>query len=541
MIEVLCCSYTVIIRHPFEILPYDSVSFCIAVDIPNNEYTFVRNGVDTMQIWNNSNEVRTDSFVSTEGELFIGQEQDTLRGGFNPMQTLRGQLADLVLYSDTLHPADMTKWVNGEEIKTNHVVFDFSNFSVFEQSNVETFFVQRSTFKKSERTFLYLFPELYTFLQAKSHCQYMAGEIFLPRTEAENDLLFALTSVRMDACMPNMNLSFRSDIVWLGASGNYLTNTWSHYKYDEHIENGNNFMKNEFSPILKNRECITFMGCGNRRAHFKSKWVPTRCSFRRNVVCHFQSRPFLALRGLPLEISFDKVYYINDWDGNVKFHGLFTSVIERSSNDMKWTLYRYDEGISATLDINDVNHYPTGRQKWKIISDFNKNNTRYLDLLLTACNESSYSCRNGDCIPQPCRCNNIVECSDSSDEEDCSIVFDDPKYNWQLTPPLQTGQNATIVNVSVEIESVNKVSLNDFLLSIDFKVTSEWIDSRLMFKNLFEITEKNILYNITIWVPKFSMYGDQYSKSDVSVKSEHILVTKLTEPLPDNDEHLDKG
>lgn len=42
-----------------------------------------------------------------------------------------------------------------------------------------------------------------------------------------------------------------------------------------------------------------------------------------------------------------------------------------------------------------------------------------LSVLHSACNDQEWTCLDGMCIPMQSRCNNVPDCSDRSDEENC--------------------------------------------------------------------------------------------------------------------------
>jgi len=103
------------------------------------------------------------------------------------------------------------------------------------------------------------------------------------------------------------------------------------------------------------------------------------------------------------------------------------------------------------------------------------------------------------------RCDGRPQCSDKSDEIDCEIILIDEAYYKEILPPGKDGADITYVNVSFSVLTVLKISEVDDLFYIKFRLISEWNDPRLSYKNVKEVSTKNVISDVQrgqIWVPE---------------------------------------
>lgn len=542
IIQIQCCELDITVRRPFKILPYELISFCFSLDLPNNTLTIVREDVQTSKIVNKlNNNSHVGSYISGGGSLYIGQEQDSPNEGFNRYQSIRGNIVDFCLHNELITEKDMMKWVHGEKLHNYSILIDFSNLNHFQMGNVNITYLSRDILRKHDTSFLYLFDDELTFVQAETQCQKMGAKIVLPKSKSENEYLLNFTNKNEYSCKNNSKSEIYNDFMWLGILGNFQNQKWYHYSSNE-LVNDDFFVKNEYSPVLKERQCISFYGCIRKNNIFTGKWNPVKCESRRKLACHFHSRPLLLLRGLSFDSYFDRMYYINEYDIDVKFYGLTYSVIEKSQNGKEWVLRRYDmPAIKSTLSMKNSFHYPTGRQEWKYFDHYNAENPIIKELFLTACSSTLYSCLDGSCIDLEKRCDNKADCPDGSDEQHCSFVEEGLSYEGQIMPPLQKGETSFIIYFDIVIFAISAVNLNKFTVNVEAQITFEWYDIRLTFKNLRNSTEKNILYNMTNWVPQFNFFGDQFQKTQVTVESERLVAVRRSPPLPDNEDEIQRG
>ena len=96
--------------------------------------------------------------------------------------------------------------------------------------------------------------------------------------------------------------------------------------------------------------------------------------------------------------------------------------------------YPYND--TALKDIsaiyNDTREYPMGFKVWKVTND-NCPGPPTKNLVFSGCDLNEFTCNNGNCIKITKRCDNIIDCPDSSDESNCDR-FNSSTYNKHIPP-----------------------------------------------------------------------------------------------------------
>ena len=105
------------------------------------------------------------------------------------------------------------------------------------------------------------------------------------------------------------------------------------------------------------------------------------------------------------------------------------------------------------------------------------------------------------------RCDQIIQCQDESDEEDCSLLVFRESYN-KLVPPISFNQaDNSIIPVSIKVSTSlrNVLEISEFTHTIDLKlgISLEWYDNRVLFYNLKSEEALNVLSNSEVYLNKF--------------------------------------
>ena len=130
-------------------------------------------------------------------------------------------------------------------------------------------------------------------------------------------------------------------------------------------------------------------------------------------------------------------------------------------------------------------------------------------ILLTTCPEEDFTCGDGLCVSMAKRCDKIIDCiNDSADEEDCNMVQFDQTYKKEFAPVKVDEEGKivkTVVNVSVDLLTILKVSEVESLFSCQLRLFLSWTDQRLQFNNLKMESTLNSMSSeekAAIWTPR---------------------------------------
>ena len=218
----------------------------------------------------------------------------------------------------------------------------------------------------------------------------------------------------------------------------------------------------------------------------------TACNIKEVPKFHFQGHQFeeeAFIMNMAEHLTRDQ-YYFQGYYGTT-----ITSEYEPEENKYEWTFvngeYKYK---TCTPDL------PIGTWDWKYDDDKN------IRINLNACNNSEFSCRDGECISKWKRCNHILfECEDKSDEADCKHIELKTGYN-KVVPPNAANEEITILNMTIWIKHVLNMDINNMKLSLLFEIKTEWQDNRVYFLNVHRNWSSNLLELEewqNIWVPNF--------------------------------------
>ena len=104
------------------------------------------------------------------------------------------------------------------------------------------------------------------------------------------------------------------------------------------------------------------------------------------------------------------------------------------------------------------------------------------------------------------RCNQLPDCDDKSDEENCYIVVFGKSYNLNV-PPVVSADEKVVVNISLDIHRLVDIKEEDYAIEIQFSIILKWKENRVKYHNLKWKTALNSLieYDIRkLWLPKVS-------------------------------------
>ena len=104
------------------------------------------------------------------------------------------------------------------------------------------------------------------------------------------------------------------------------------------------------------------------------------------------------------------------------------------------------------------------------------------------------------------RCNDVKDCQENSDENNCQMFTVDQNFYRKENPPMNSSKIPTPVFVNMTINSVGSFAEIEMTFKVNFIISIMWYDNRLTFRNLKdEIDGENNLgqeMRDEIWIPR---------------------------------------
>ena len=282
--------------------------------------------------------------------------------------------------------------------------------------------------------------------------------------------------------------------------------------------------------IYQNCLTLTFDHSSGKNRSF----TDANCNDNNFFICQVGNVPrVVTLRGLTTDLlrMVDTKFKYN-FQAN-KLLGYERSKIEQGQ-DKTWIIY---SKRMETIAWSDPSYYPPfGTKLWVL---YNSNNETF-QLNLNTCNSTEFACATGICLPASSRCNQAEECgaNDFSDEENCHLVKLPTGYNNAIPPP--NGK----VNLTFKITDINQLDVINHSFEAKIELIYMWVDSRLMYSNLKENFDGNLLQEEVykdMWLPSITFENTKAKTSTREIDSTYnnliYLVStqdKTREPPSDN-------
>ncbi|XP_064088250.1 uncharacterized protein LOC135202695 [Macrobrachium nipponense] len=457
--------------------------------------------------------------------MVIAQELDSLEGGLNVRQSIHGHVAHLQLFSKALDPSYLKMYVN---CKTPFVdvkpLLSFQNMSSFlVRGSTEISEIPLPDICKKEKETLVMLPEKRIFRTARDTCWRMKSDLAVPHTHAENTEMYDAVIMFDKQCVDAYG-----SLYWVGGYGKLDTGKWYRFSDDKEITYTN------FAPgyenVQEDKKCLTVGG-----EVFPYVWFATNCEYLTCPLCNFTNLASFTVRGLCKDTLLDRQMTISGYKNKKPlFDGMFYTSIYWNNASMSWRLSsRIDEELHGEMEVSMEDEYPVGVKKWNITGDKCKVNP--VEVLITACNSTEYTCNDGMCIMKPQRCDMTIDCPDKSDELDCNIIMIPVGYSTQLPPP-KTGEEPLAIRFFIGITSVREINILGFRMALDVIFEQRWIDRRLRMKNLRTNTKANKVQDPeSVWQPTLQIGDGSRSLADLNPRSRTLMVEREGDPIPDDE------
>ena len=122
------------------------------------------------------------------------------------------------------------------------------------------------------------------------------------------------------------------------------------------------------------------------------------------------------------------------------------------------------------------------------------------------------------------RCNNVIDCSDRSDEKVCEPLSIDNEEYRKAFPPF-SGSNKTIINIRFSIYDISHIDELGMTFTSEVGIFLKWRDERIIFSNLAQ--GKNLLskkWQDQIWLPSL-YFSNTNDNKDILSSMYEVAIT----------------
>ena len=104
------------------------------------------------------------------------------------------------------------------------------------------------------------------------------------------------------------------------------------------------------------------------------------------------------------------------------------------------------------------------------------------------------------------RCDQITNCKDKSDENNCKLIVFEENYNAKVPPFTITEENNALIPAKIRVSTQlkNVLAISEFSHTIDLKIgiTLRWYENRVLYHNLKSIEALNVLTDSEVLISK---------------------------------------
>ena len=504
---------------------------CFSLSRTTGRFRLVENGE---KVWDKT----TPEVVEWMKNLKLSAKVLTLGCLYRTVGTMKmsmfGSVTDAQVFNRGLKDEEMESITSCKENINGDIISweanDWSLRSPFNTTEVEVLDFEKDICHQPEQGMI-LVPHKLSFQDSIHACARLSGEIASYVNKEEHNQIthfLSLTNhMNIGACSSHVDeKGLRKNIkVYIGGTDEAEEGVWETLYTNQRIE---------YLPWGPNRPYNNGdqYNCLMLQSHMQSTGDPhydiestivndEECALRFCPVCRINKQVRkMKVRGLCPESLFniDYIFTIAE-EGTLLYQGDHTSVIFYDPGISVWRWYdRKDNQSQATSSSSEgsmllgVHTFDFSTVKDDICTA--NTESRLLRVKLTSCNRGEFTCSDGQCVDMEERCNQISNCRDESDEDDCKMLVMKDNYNKKIAPFGFNYQEQRIipavVNISIAVMDMLSIQEVNLVFVLKFRLLMEWYDYRLKYHNLKKQRSANLLTREEIdnlWIP-FVVFGN---------------------------------
>ena len=240
------------------------------------------------------------------------------------------------------------------------------------------------------------------------------------------------------------------------------------------------------------------------------------------------------MRGICSATVLDKVYIPYFTMENLYLIGESGSIIYRNSSEFDSELYEIT-GTKASAITTRKYEIPNGNMEFQINNDRKcYRDPTIIMVNINACNESEFNCEDGSCIDLSLRCDAISDCTDGTDELNCTTVVLNKYYNKDIISGSSKNRSSKLQG-HVETEILNFLDIDEpgGIIRVQFIINVRWSDRRLNFFNLKNSRFSNSLSDseaASIWTPTLLFMNSEVWRHEVNIGPSLTAIVEGTVP-----------
>ena len=173
-------------------------------------------------------------------------------------------------------------------------------------------------------------------------------------------------------------------------------------------------------------------------------------SIYRGCPCTYDFPPLIHLRGFCPDTKLEHERYTVTQSAadpsNIILVGAWSARIHYISSLSQWVYSDPRLNMTARSRASQ-NSFALGKHNWTVSGDKYQcfQGKEYtIEMKLTGCNNTKFTCDDGQCVKMEERCDQLPDCEDKSDELNCKILALEKGYN-QRVPPVGTVSSGEVM------------------------------------------------------------------------------------------------